>query len=213
MKDRTKSEYSAGLTGCGYMKEEMESVLPLLMSEGSAELLRNEIVKNELLGMPSEVSRKRAVNEFVRRYNAVPPSFWGEYLQMSVDARKIAMFYVIVKAYRIVYDFQTKVVLKKWKSMNQQVSTAELVNAINDVTLNDESVATWTDKTKTKVASAFCSILRKIGMMQQGGGGIQAVSLPDSEWRYYVEKGEGWFLEACLLQPYEIKRIKNDKNQ
>ena len=75
----------------------------------------------------------------------------------------------------------------------------------NEIAAKDEFVDSWSDSTKGKVASAYLTILRKVGMLSNDN---RLHSLLCNNYYYYLAKGESWFLEACLLQPYEIDNIK-----
>ena len=79
---------------------------------------------------------------------------------------------------------------------------------INEIAANDEFVAGWSDNTKDKVAGACLTFLRKAGFLTEKTGDLTSIHLSDDEFKFYLELGEPWFLEACLLQPYEINRIK-----
>ena len=206
--NKNNSPYSAGLTGCGFMQDEMTSVLPLLMQPNSDELLRQEVIRNEYLAIRTETTRSRAVAEFKRRYSSVPKTFWEDYINMSSSAQQVAMFFVILKTYRITFDWQVDVVVKHWISVSQSINKMDLLNHINEISVRDEFVASWTDSTKSKVAVAYLTILKKIGMLNEKTGQLSSLCLTDEEWSYYIQIGESWFLDACLLQPYEVERIK-----
>lgn len=204
-----QSTYSAAITGCGFMLNEMTAILPLLMSDNSKDLLKDEIINNNLLKINTEATRKRAVVEFVRRYNTMPVHFWHSFLSMSEDEQRIAMFFVILKTYRICFDFQINVVMKNWRSVSQTVSKADLIMHINDIAAQDSFVDSWSDFTKDKVAAAYMSILRHAGFVERNSHQILRVSLPVSSWQFYLQIGEAWFLDACLLPSYEIENIKS----
>ncbi len=205
---KKSSPYSAAITGCGFMINEMTAILPLLMSENFDALLKDEIQNNRLLKINIELTRKRAVAEFKRRYNVVPVSFWNDYLLMSPQAQTVAMFFVILKTYRICFDFQINVVVKKWNSVAQSVSYNDVYMQMMEIAAADAFVDGWSDATKRKVVSSYLTILRKVGILDASHA-LHPVSLPETEFAYYLSIGEPWFLEACLLQPYEIERIKD----
>ena len=134
------SPYTAAMTGCGFMVDEMTGLLPLLMSPDSDALLKQEIENNEVLLIPSIKTRQRTVSEFTRRFKAVPTSFWKEYLLMSPKMKTLAMFFVLLKTYRLYFDFQVEVVRNKWVSFNQSVSKNDFLSAISDIACSDEFV-------------------------------------------------------------------------
>lgn len=139
----------------------------------------------------------------------MPVEFWNDYLAMSEDEQRIAMFFVILKTYRICFDFQINVVLKNWRSVSQTVSRADLLMCIDDIAAQDAFVDSWSEKTYVKIAAAYMGILRHAGFVERDGHQIKRVTLPASSWQYYLRIGEAWFLDACLLPPYEIESIKN----
>lgn len=205
---KNNSPYSAAITGCGFMINEMTAVLPLLMSVDADALLKDEIINNRLLKINTETTRKRAIAEFQRRYKAVPPAFWKHYLDMSPQAQNIAMFFVVLKAYRICFDFQVNVVIKKWNSVSQSVTFNDVYMQMMEIAADDPFVDSWSDATKRKVVGSYLTILRKVGILDDSDA-LHPVSLPDADFAFYLTIGEPWFLEACLLQPYEIERIKD----
>lgn len=206
--DRLKSPYTAAMTGCGFMWKEMTDILPLLMSPDSTESLKQEIIENRYLMMKTEHTRKRAVAEFVKRFNSVPLRFWQEYQTFSPNAQIVAMYYVNLKCYKLFFDLHLNLVLKRWNSVRQSVTRQDVLMEINEIASNDEFVCSWSDNTKDKVASSFLSFLRKAGFVKDMAGSLTPIQLKDEEFGFYLTLGEPWFLEACLLQPYEINRIK-----
>lgn len=208
MNYKYNSPYNAAVTGCGYMPDEMNSILPLLMSPEQEVLLKKEIIENRYLMMNTENTRKRAIAEFKRRYNSVPPTFWEQYQGLSREAQTVAMFYVMLKSYRIFFDFQLNVVLPRWNSIRREVTKNDIIMKFNEISANDDFVDSWSSKTKNKVAVTFLSMLKKTGMLDEKTSNLHPLQAKESEFSFYLLFGEHWFLEACLLQPYDIERIK-----
>lgn len=98
--NKLKSPYTAAMTGCGFMWKEMTNILPLLMSPDSPGLLKQEIIENKYLMMNTEHTRKKAVAEFIKRFNSVPLRFWQEYQLFSPNAQIVAIFNRAVQYYR-----------------------------------------------------------------------------------------------------------------
>ena len=205
----TTSPYSAAITGCTFMFYEMNRCLPLLMSENADELMKKEVEENKLLMVNSIVSRKRFVAEFKRRYNAVPRTFWLWYQSLSEDAQKAALLYVMLSTYRLIFDFHFNVVRPKFLTFSKELSTAELEMEYFQIASRDEFVNSWSDATRKKCISAYMTILRQAGMLDAETNQLKPILLQDSDYDYYIRSGETWFLEACLLQPYEIEHIKS----
>ena len=79
----------------------------------------------------------------------------------------------------------------------------------NEIAAHDVFVDSWSDTTKSRCASAYLTILRQAGLLDEKANTLRAVKLDPEEFAYYIQSGEEWFLEACLLYPYEINDIKS----
>ncbi len=204
--NKIRSPYTAALTGGGFLFEETLVLLPLLQAENSEVLLQKEKVNNNVLHINAETSRKKVITEIRRRYQAVPLPFWDDFKKMSDSDKKIALFYVILKTYKICFDFHVNVTMRRWNSISKSVDKEDLLMEFNEISAHDDFVDSWSDTTKSKVAGAYLTILRKVGMLDEDN---HLHSLRCDNYEYYLAKGEPWFLEACLLQPYEIQAVRS----
>jgi len=202
---RGNSPYSAAITGGGFLFEETDALLPLLQSPDREALIKDELVNNRILHINAEKSRSKAILEIKRRFDVMPPAFWDDYKSMSEEDRRIALLFVILKTYKILFDFQINVAINKWNSVSRTIDLQDLAMEMNEIAAKDEFVDSWSESTKTKVASAYLSMLRKCGMMNREG---QLVQLKPTNADFYIRIGELWFLEACFLAPYQIENIK-----
>lgn len=203
--NKIKSPYTAAITGGGFLYEETCILLPLLQSDDNEELLKDEAINNRLLHINSETSRKKSILEIKRRYKTMAKSFWEDFIKMDEEDKKIALFLVILKTYKICFDFHINVTMRKWNSILKKVSHEDIMMEFNEISAKDSFVDSWTDNTKKNIASAYLTILRKVGLLSRDN---TLSSIKCSNWNYYIEMGEIWFLEACLLQSYQIDNIK-----
>lgn len=205
-----KSPYTAAFTGCSFMMYEMNRLLPLFLAENSQELLTKEIEENTVLMVNAVASRKKYISELSRRFHAVPGSFWVDYQAMDENAQRLAIFFVLLSTYRIVLDFHLNVSLKKWNSIDQHVLYDDVAMELSQIAANDEFVDSWSDNTKKRVVSAYLTFINQAGLYDKKTFELhKPINISDADYAYYVQTGREWFLEACLLQPYEIERIKN----
>lgn len=202
---KTNSPYSASITGGGFLFNETNALLPLLLDENAAALIKDEVLNNNILHINSEKSRKRNVAEIKRRFEALPRTFWYDYMEMDDDNKRFALFFVLLKTYKILFDFHANVTMSRWRSASQDISIDDLKMEFNAISAKDEFVDSWSDATKKKVASAYLSILRHVNMLDSDEH-LQA--LRPSNIDFYFGIGEPWFLDACLLEPYEIESLK-----
>ena len=110
--NKNKSPYTAAITGGGFLYEETLALLPSLQAEDSERLLHEEAVNNNLLHINAETSRKKAIMEIKRRYESVPASFWNDFKNMDSKDQRVALFYVILKTYKICFDFHVNVAIR-----------------------------------------------------------------------------------------------------
>ena len=202
---KIKSPYTAAITGGGFLFTETNVLLPLLQSADRDALLKDERVNNRLLQINAESSRYNAIVEIARRYDAMPTNFWEDYKNMNEEDQQVALFFVILKTYKICFDFHINVTMRKWNSISKSLVFDDIEMEFNEVSARDEFVDSWSDKTKRKVASAYLTVLRKVGILDKDDN---LHPLSASNFDYYIINGEQWFLEACLLQPYQIENIK-----
>ena len=210
--NRFNSPYSAALTGCAFMYNEYMRILPLLMAKNSDELMKEEIENNQLFLVNSRKARMTFRNEFIRRYKAVSASFWESFLTMREEAQRAGLLYAILKTYKLVFDFHFNVTIKRWNSVEQSITKNDLMMEFCEISSRDEFVDSWTENTKSRCASHYLTCLRQAGMLGANDS-LQQICLEASEFEYYIRHGEEWFLEACLLYPYEINDIKAKLNE
>lgn len=203
---KSDSPYSAALTGGGFLFEETDRLLPLLMSKDRQSLVEEEKLFNKCLMINSESARKRTISEIERRFDNMSSDFWEEYLKMNDNDRKIALLFAILKTYKIAFDFHVNVTKKKWNSVQKCLELSDLLIAFNDIASRDEFVDSWSDPTKKKIASAYLTILKKVGMLDRDN--ILTSIMPSNPEFYTKTLGEPWFLEACLWEKYQIDNFK-----
>ena len=206
--NKNKSPYTAAITGGGFLFEETNLLLPLLQFDNRVDLLKDEAVNNRILQINAETSRKRNIVEITRRYDTMPVSFWEEYKMMEEHDQRIALFFVILKTYKICFDFQIRVTMRKWNGIAKSLTRDDLMMEFSEIAAKDEFVNTWSENTMRKVASTYLSILRKVGMLDHNS---ELHSVEANNMDYYIKIGEPWFLEACLLQPKRINEIMKNE--
>ncbi len=197
------------LTGCTFMYYEFLRMLPLLMDPDSEALLRDEVENNRIFQVNSLTSRKRFAKEFKRRYDAVPQRFWEFWQNLSESGQRVGLYFAILNTYRLVQDFHFNVVLKKWNSVDRTLTFADINMEYNELSANNEVVYSWSDFTRKKSCGCFLTMLRQAGLLNSVTNELKHAELEPQEYAYYIQEGEEWFLEACLLYPYEVDNIKS----
>ena len=202
------SPYIAAITGCTFKLIEFLRVLPLLLDDHSEALLKAEIDNNHLLQVDSINSRKRFIAEFKRRYDAINREFWLSFRDWDETAQCAGFFYAILKAYRLVFDFHLNLAVRKFHSIDKELTKSDVMMEFYEIAANDSYVDSWSDKTKDRCAQHYLTILRQVGLLNNNGT-LVPLRLTAEQARYYFEHGEDWFLEACFMMPYEISNLKD----
>lgn len=206
----TKSPYISTLSSCAFAFEEFDAVLPLLTAKNVDELLRQEVFNRTHLRVNNEASAKKILRELKRRYDTLPSSFWEWYNRLGYEAKKGALWYAILKTYRIAFDFHIDVTIKKWNSVDRSVTRNDLQLKLLDVAANDEYVDSWSEQTKKKQISAYLTCLRQVGMLDSKTSALRPIRLlMPGDYSYYIECGDFWYLDACLLSGLEKESIIN----
>ena len=203
----TKSPYSAAFTGCGFMLDEMLALLPLMLAPDADEQLRRETEGNVQLALGKAKTRGRMIVEFRRRFQSVPRTFWNWFMTLSREGQTGALFFVLLKTYYFLLDVQLKVVMPLARSAGNRITKADVLMRLNEIAATDDFVDSWTEATKDRVCSGVLSFLRAANMLDEDGI-VRPLRLSDEDFAHFLVLGEGWFLEAALLQPFEIERIK-----
>lgn len=202
------SPYSAAFTAASMMYYETNAVLPHLLEDKSREAVKKLTENTEVLKIASYKARRTVLLEIVRRFDSAPRDFWERYLSLPEAEQRLALFYVIMKTYKLIFDFQINVTLTKFNSANQKLASEDLLMELYDIAGRDEFVDGWSEDTKKKVVSTYMKILRQVGILPDKGYELQRPDVPTQAFTYYVQMGEDWFLQACLLPIYEIEKIK-----
>lgn len=205
--NKNNSPYIA-ITGCPPLYYEFKRMLPLLMSADSQQLLKDEVENNQMMQVNSRTARSRFIHEFKRRFLSAPIHFWKTWEGWSETGQRAGLFYAMLKTYKLVFDFHFNVALRRWNSVDRKLEKSEIMMEFNEIAAHDEYVDSWSDKTKERCATQYLTILRQAGLLAEKTNELQSIHPDSSELEYYFRSGEEWFLEACLLYPYEIADYK-----
>lgn len=203
------SPYSASFTAAALMHGEMNAVLPYLLKDCSTETVKMIENSVEILPIQSSSARERVTLEMVKRFKTMTPAFWEDYQRMPELQQKLALFYVILKTYRLLYEFQLNVAVKRFNSANNTLKIDDLWMEFYDIASRDPFVDSWTDNTKKKSIKSYLTMLRQVGLLDSETDKLQRVDIAQEAYIPFVQLGELWFLQACFIPAYEIETIKS----
>ena len=73
---------------------------------------------------------------------------------------------------------------------------------LSQIAADDTFVDSWSDHTKNRFVSSYLTFIAQAGLFDRKSFELhKAIGVTDNEYAYYVQIGQEWFLEACLLHP------------
>ena len=203
-----KSPYSASFTARALGYYEMESILPVMLDDTIDDKVKVLSQDSTHLQLATLQSRKRVLAEMLVRFKAVDRSFWDRYVTLGEREKRLALLFVILKSYRLLFELQVNLVIPKYYSPDRVLTKNDVFAAISEVASRDEFVDSWSEDTRNRAASQYVTILRQAGLIDEATGELREPNVADEELAYYVRIGEIWFLQACLLPGYRVEQIK-----
>jgi hypothetical protein len=203
-----KSPYSASFTARALGYYEMESILPVMLDDLIADKVKVLSQDSTHLQLATLQSRKRVLAEMLVRFKAVDRSFWDRYVTLGEREKRLALLFVILKSYRLLFELQVNLVIPKYYSPDRVLTKNDVFAAISEVASRDEFVDSWSEDTRNRAASQYVTILRQAGLIDEATVELREPNVADEELAYYVRIGEIWFLQACLLPGYRVEQIK-----
>ena len=204
----TTSTYNASFTAASMMFNETLVVVQMLLEENSTSTKKRLKEDAQYLKIQATSSRERVTTELSKRFDTMPRSFWEIFMTLPEDQQKFALFYVILKTYRLLFEFQVDLALPKYNSIDRVLCNGDVLMKISEIAATDELVNSWTEQTRQKIASCYITILKQAGLINHSTGELMPPSLSDDAYIQYVRSGELWFLQACFLPQYKIEQLK-----
>jgi hypothetical protein len=191
-----RKKYDANFTAGGILFNEFTALEEILLSENFAERIAIEEDQNNVMGVATHSARKRIISEIKRRYNVAPNDFWIHFFGWNENEQKLALFYLCLKTYPLIFDIHFDVTLKKFK-VGSPMDAYDVQMQIDEIASSDEDVANWSDSTLKKINVQYRRALKEVGLLN--GERILHPTYAGSQfWRYFEEHQEAWFLKACF---------------
>lgn len=207
-KPGSNSPYSASFTGAAILFSDMNVAVRMLLEDDSPETIKTLKTDANYIKIKSSKSRERVTAEFVKRFRAVPKSFWTRYVELPENEQRLSLLYVVLKTYQLLFEFQINLAIPKYNSPDRVLTKNEVSMALNEIASKDEFVDSWSAETRDRASSQYLTILRQSGLVSESTGELQSPNLPDEALLWYIQSGEVWFLQACFFPGYKIEQLK-----
>lgn len=193
---KIKKKYDANFTAGGLFHREFKAISSILCDADFILQINQERELNEILGIPMESARKRIISEIKRRYEIVDKSYWDWFIGISEVEQRLALYFLCLKTYPIVFDLHREVALKKFKIGNK-LDAYSVQMRLDELSATDSDIETWSDLTLDKINSQFRTTLKDCGLLDDMTL-ISPMGVSQSFWAYYDSIEEAWFKEMCF---------------
>lgn len=155
-----ESPYKASITREQFLFYEMRTTAKLMQEGLPDEKIVGQIAADNLFQYPTEKSVKRIANACIRRLRAMNDDnlIQAIAVQPTAVAKQICL-YAMMKHSRLVWDFMLTVIGEKYRLRDTSFGKIDLNIYFLRLQEQDDSVATWSDTTITKLKQVLTKIL------------------------------------------------------
>jgi len=198
------NKYSSSFTAGTLLFNEFNSILDILRFS-TIENEKKRIISENLFKLNSESARKRVLTEIKKRVKSVDRRIWDHYYHCDDKERKALLFYVILKSHPIMFDFQSEVILEKFRTLHLDVKKEDIDIFIVKKSADHPEIDTWSKTTINNVKNAIMLILTRTNLLKENK--IYSLNLHNQFWKKFLAYGDEWFLELSLLKKSERENL------
>jgi len=193
-----KSKYDANFNAGGILHHEFISLKQILLSDDFVSLIKEEEANNQFMAVATLSARKRIIQEIRRRYKNAPVGFWNKFFDWNEQEQKLALFFLCLKTYPLIFDFHLEIALKKF-NIGSDLDAYDITMRFDEIASVDEFVASWSEQTEKKLNSRYRNSLKNIGLYD-GVKLRKPENIRAQFSAYFEQSNEVWFLESCFLK-------------
>jgi hypothetical protein len=193
----TTNKYDANFTAGGIFFNEFSNLKNFLLDENFEEIVKNDIEDNKILAIKTLSARKRIVSEIIRRHKTMAADFWLFFQDLNESESKLALLYVCLKTYPIVFDLHFQVTINKQK-LGLDLNEYDLQMRLDELTSISKDVESWSETTIRKINTQYRKALKDAGLYN-GEKLSKPININQNFLDYFQNNNDTWFLEACFI--------------
>ena len=197
MESSTEHRYNTNFTAGGLLHYEFIALEKVILSSHFEANIKAEESQNQFIGIKTIAARKRVITEVKRRVLQVPKSFWTQFYQWSEKEQKMALLYVCLKTYKLIFDIHWEVALKKFKT-GSPLDAFGVAMYMDELASREEYISSWSSSTLKKINVQYRKALKDAGILKYKTL-YKPAGIPTSFWSYFTNMDESWWLEACFI--------------
>ena len=157
---KESSPYSAVMTREQFLFHETRTTAKLMDKGLDKEEIVNNIISENLFQYPTEKSVRQMALACIRRLEALQDrDLISSIATEPSNVAKQICLYAMMRQYRLVWDFMLTVIGEKYRNLDSSFSKADLNIFFMRLAEQDDWVATWSDKTITKLRQVLMKTL------------------------------------------------------
>lgn len=193
----SETKYDANFTAGGLFVNEFNNLREYLVKDDFEEVVRKDVDENKLLAISTLSARKRISSELIRRQQTMPKHFWVFFQDLLERESKLALFYVCLQTYPVVFDIHFQVSVRKFK-LGDTVEEYDVQMRLDELASQSDEVDSWSETTIKKINVQYRKALKDAGLYD--GKYLKRPNVEsDQFWEYFKDKSNNWFLEACFM--------------
>lgn len=166
------NQYRASIKVVGTVLPETKLILNKYLELKDLELLKKEVLDNNLILKTSKRRAETIYYEIRKRYFKNQIKGYNEdsfiYLIKNINTDSIVdliLYYHLCKEEKIVFEYITNVIYHKYEKGYLGFTATDTIEYIQGLSKIDENVAKWSDRTMNDVRSAMEGILKDFGFI------------------------------------------------
>lgn len=154
------SPYKASITREQFLFYEMRTTAKLMAEGLTEEEVTEQIITDNLFQYPTEKSIRKIVACCIKRLNALnDETLVAAIGSQPSDVSKQICLYAMMRHSRLVWDFMLTVIGEKYRLRDSNFGRIDLNTFFMRLQEQDDTVATWSDSTITKIKQVLVKIL------------------------------------------------------
>lgn len=158
-------QYSASLTGAGFMLYEFKQVAKLKNEGYSDQDIRKKVIEENLFEHQKISSVKRGLPSIIRRVNTLNDELRDMVMTEPIETQKIINLLAIMKTDRLFFEFMNEVIKEKILANDYHFERKD-VNLFFSIKIEEvDTIANWSDETIKKLKQVHQKILLETGLL------------------------------------------------
>lgn len=192
-----KLKYDANFTAGGIFYNEFSNLKNYLLEKDFEDIVKNDIEENKILAITTLSARKRIVSEIIRRHKVMSSDFWRFFQDLNELESKLALLFVCLKTYPIVFDLHFQVTVQKQK-LGLVLTEYDIQMRLDELSSISVDVESWSETTIRKINTQYRKAIKDAGLYNKETL-RQPLHINQTFWTYFKENDEIWFLDACFI--------------